>query len=946
MILWAGLLLTPLLGQSRWMWNGRTHPELRWSVIATENFRVHFHQGLESDAVEAAAIAEAAFPRLLEQLDVPSFGPVDIVLTNEDEIMNGFARPDRRVVIWVNQNSAAGWFLGSRHWLEQVITHELQHVVLLEAVSTWLGVINLLVVPSWFIEGMAEYYSEQWRVGRSDVDLKRQVYRNKLSRLDAHDSGYAKVLYMADRFGDSTLVKIVHYRQRVGLGRVKLTLPYRFKKAVKEVTGVTVKQLNDAWRRTMQTYYFSVLGQLEGVAEVGRAFPLPEMSSVSGLAVSPDSSQVAIIGRRSGAMRDDGLYIMSLDSNRTIKEINWGRLSSGGTVSNHPSWSPDGSRIAVSQYRRGQHGSLLWDIRIIDLESGRRSWLTSSAKAHDPVWSPDGESILYVGQQQRASNLFIHDLATAATRQLTHFSRDTVIQDPRWSPDGSKIAFSFQRADGQLEIGVINDHGGKVTQITAGNGPNLLPLWSGSGAWVAFTSFGSGIPNLFRVPAEGGEPVQITHVAEGFYGVQILGPGDEILAMTLPDVDSVRVRMVPLMSTAEPAQVTIRDPYSSWRSANVDVTLPAVRTPDHPAAAKPERYRWWKHWGRVYGFVLPLGAQLSGFGYWADALDRQQLIVGADYLISTGGYSVLAQWINTSHRAILTTTLYKDATSRFRGLGDEFIVESPTGVDVEVMLPFNFGNNLASNHRLSARLLARRRAPVYYSTKTFSVDTVTEGGWALAYRWKRQRADARLKGLPQSGAGIKAVWEQLTPAVYGDRTYATAWLEGFHHLRVPVTPLVLYSQLGATLTLGNAPRQNLSGLYASAPFELHPMLSPLEESRYLESIRILSPRGLEQDIPGDWAALASHELRLPVMGALPVNLLGFGLADVTAALFLDYGVAAAGGKTQTVTTSGMELKLNLTLGDVRLLTIALGNAAGLFSDKELFYLRLGTIQPF
>ena len=148
------------------------------------------------------------------------------------------------------------------------------------------------------------------------------------------------------------------------------------------------------------------------------------------------------------------------------------------------------------------------------------------------------------------------------------------------------------------------------------------------------------------------------------------------------------------------------------------------------------------------------------------------------------------------------------------------------------------------------------------------------------------------------------------------------------------------------MTLGDVPRQNLSGLYASPPMELHPMLSPLEESRYLESIRILSPRGLEQDIPGDWAALASHELRLPVMGALPVNLLGFGLADVTAALFVDYGMAGNGGATETVLTSGMEVKVNLTLGPVRLLTIAVGNAAGLFSDKELFYLRLGTIQPF
>ncbi|MCH8327530.1 MAG: PD40 domain-containing protein, partial [Candidatus Marinimicrobia bacterium] len=795
------------------MWNGRTHPELEWQVISTENFRVHYHQGLDSDALEAAAIAEAAFPQLLEQLAVPKFGPIDIVLTNEDEIMNAFARPGRRVVIWVNQNSAAGWFLGSRHWLEQVVTHELQHVVFLEAVSTWLGPLNLLTVPTWFIEGVAEFYSEQWRVGRSDIDLKRQVYRNQLRRLDPHDSGYAKVLYMADRFGDSTLVKIIHYRQSIKLGPIKLTLPYRFSKAVKEVTGLTVKQINDAWRRTMQTYYFSVLGQLEGVAEVGRAFSLPGLSTIRGLAVSPDSSQVAIIGRRRGGMRDDGLYLMTLDSNRTIKEVNWGRLSMGGTVSNHPAWSPDGSQIAVSQYRRGRHGSLLWDIRVVDLESGKRRWLTSSAKAHDPVWSPDGESILYIGQQQRASNLFVHDLATAATRQLTHFSRDTVIQDPRWSPDGSQIAFSFQRADGELEIGVISSSGGPVTQLTAGNGPNLLPLWSGSGDWIAFTSFGSGIPNLFRVSTGGGEPVQITHVAEGIYGVQILARSDEIVAMTLPDVDSVRVRLIPLLRTAEPAQVTIRDTYSRWRTANAEVTLPDIGSPPDVSTSDPERYRWWKHWGRINGFVLPLGVQLSSFGYWADVLDSQQFLGGLDYNVETNHLSGTAIWINSAHRVVIAATIYKDRNdvARIRGLGDEFIVETPTGAEWELRLPLNSGNDLASNHVLSVRLLARRRVATYYSD-SFGPDTLIEGGWTAGYRWKSQRPHSALRQLPRGGSGLRVEWAQFTPALYGDQSYATGWLDAFHHLQVASTPLVIYSQLGAGLVLGDPPRQNRSGL--------------------------------------------------------------------------------------------------------------------------------------
>ena len=47
--------------------------------------------------------------------------------------------------------------------------------------------------------------------------------------------------------------------------------------------------------------------------------------------------------------------------------------------------------------------------------------------------------------------------------------------------------------------------------------------------------------------------VTMTDVAEGIYGVQILAESQEVLAMTPPDVDSVRVRRVPLDRQVTPA---------------------------------------------------------------------------------------------------------------------------------------------------------------------------------------------------------------------------------------------------------------------------------------------------------------------------------------------------------------------------------------------------------
>ena len=41
-----------------WMINGRTHSELKWKTIVTENFDVHYHQGIYDIAIKGASIAE------------------------------------------------------------------------------------------------------------------------------------------------------------------------------------------------------------------------------------------------------------------------------------------------------------------------------------------------------------------------------------------------------------------------------------------------------------------------------------------------------------------------------------------------------------------------------------------------------------------------------------------------------------------------------------------------------------------------------------------------------------------------------------------------------------------------------------------------------------------------------------------------------------------------
>ena len=35
-----------------WMWNNRTHGELKWTTIETEHFNIHYHQNLDKIALQ------------------------------------------------------------------------------------------------------------------------------------------------------------------------------------------------------------------------------------------------------------------------------------------------------------------------------------------------------------------------------------------------------------------------------------------------------------------------------------------------------------------------------------------------------------------------------------------------------------------------------------------------------------------------------------------------------------------------------------------------------------------------------------------------------------------------------------------------------------------------------------------------------------------------------
>ena len=88
---------------------------------------------------------------------------------------------------------------------------------------------------------------------------------------------------------------------------------------------------------------------------------------------------------------------------------------------------------------------------------------------------------------------------------------------PSWSPDGSQIAFTSWRS-GNPDLWMIPAEGGAATQITTDPAPDAGPSWSPDGSMFVFASMRSGSNQLWVIPVTGGPAKQITFNTEGDTG--------------------------------------------------------------------------------------------------------------------------------------------------------------------------------------------------------------------------------------------------------------------------------------------------------------------------------------------------------------------------------------------------------------------------------------------
>ncbi|MHC4491099.1 MAG: TolB family protein [Planctomycetota bacterium] len=166
------------------------------------------------------------------------------------------------------------------------------------------------------------------------------------------------------------------------------------------------------------------------------------------------------------------LFVVRLDGTRLLNVSN-----TPGVKEWHPTWSPDGRRIAVDA---GSHNTG-YDIITYDLEllggaltvTGSAN-LTGSGSPLDtdlvqmPAWSKTGSSIaVSVNLSDRSIWVIDADDPASVSEMLPASVLSAELQWPTWSPDDSQIAFRVQgQTQAKLGIYVMNVDGTDLELVT------------------------------------------------------------------------------------------------------------------------------------------------------------------------------------------------------------------------------------------------------------------------------------------------------------------------------------------------------------------------------------------------------------------------------------------------------------------------------------------------
>ena len=529
-------------------------PQLQWYTVTTDNFRIHYHGGLERHAQRVAQLVEQLEKRLVSWLGQAPGERTEIVLSDSSDSSNGMASvlPYSAISLYVTAPDDMSVLNDYDDWLPTLVSHEETHIVHLNIVSGVPALVSSILgkqtapnqlLPHWFIEGLAVYAETRLTSGgrlRSnvfDMYMRADVLENNFATLDQithvprrwpgatlwYLYGSKFIEFIADLYGEGIFAQIA-------ADAGDDVIPFGINRQVYRATGRTYSDLYAAFEAAQRRRFAAQLATVNARGRrEGRRITFHGYSANSPRFVpEPCWKGLGLKGPSVLYFRDDGhdasgFAVVPLTNSPEHVEGKLVTRSNGGTASFTPECdlllqsSAPSRRLYIFNdlflQRRETQAPRGWEAGRLRLTTGRR--------ARDPDVSHDGKHVVYVTDRASTTTLRMSDLGNDG--QLTHERalvqavRDEQVFTPRFSPDDRYVAYGVWTHGGYRDLRIFDRVSGTTRTLWKDRAIDQQPSWSPDGRLLYFSSDRTGISNIYAFDLATSRLRQVTNVSTGAF---------------------------------------------------------------------------------------------------------------------------------------------------------------------------------------------------------------------------------------------------------------------------------------------------------------------------------------------------------------------------------------------------------------------------------------------
>lgn len=487
-------------------------PQIQWSEIKTEHYRVVYPKGYEKRAEKIAQDLETAY--LYTARELTKHKPITVILDTQENISNGYVTLAPRYSRFYHVPSTDLYY---QDWDETLALHEGRHIAQFDSMNTGggfgayilfgengLGAMISFAFPRWVLEGdsimMETAYTAAGR-GRYPGHMRKSRTQAILDEMpgymtvssgsharvlpDPYEMGALLMAYLRTKYGSRVISSILYYTASNSLN------PFALHAVVREYTGIelrthfqnmiaeygtywkkddqsrkalVIEPLNQKQRGLYTNYLFVMQGEGDSV-----------IALKEGQEQTPHLVSIDAQGREK-PLRDTGVSRFHLSSGTNL--IAW--------TENRANLRWRGNTSQVFLYNR---------------QTGKTFTLDYEASLFEPDVSADDKFV--AGMEHSASGecyLNVVEIATAkAIRQIKCPGEDTWFW-PVFDESGSVVLIRSGRKGKYIDR--VDIKSGRVRTLL---GPVMVPVERVRSAkeWIFFQSSRDGVENIYALSPKG-----------------------------------------------------------------------------------------------------------------------------------------------------------------------------------------------------------------------------------------------------------------------------------------------------------------------------------------------------------------------------------------------------------------------------------------------------------